>query len=121
MSTTLLMLIMGLHILGTAGLVLSFLILLKVSAKTGILCATGFLAIGTPCFNKLTYPTFTHMKGAINGWNPHMDWRDSVRWTLTNNFDFIVGGYAQHYPFHYFQKTFCTEELVDRYEQRLGI
>ena len=76
---------------------------------------------GTPCFNKLTYPTFTHMKGAINGWNPHMDWRDSVRWTLTNNFDFIVGGYAQHYPFHYFQKTFCTEELVDRYEQRLGI
>jgi hypothetical protein len=70
---------------------------------------------------RLKYPTFTHMKGAINGWNPHMDWRDSVRWTLTNNFDFIVGGYAQHYPFHYFQKTFCTEELVDRYEQRLGI
>jgi len=69
----------------------------------------------------MSYPTFAHMKGAINGWKPDWDWRNSVRWTLTNDFDFVVGGYAQHYPFHYFQKDFCTEELIGRYEQRLGI
>jgi hypothetical protein len=68
-------------------------------------------------YNAISYPTFTHMKGAINGWKPNMDWRDAVPWTLTNELDLIVGGYAQNYPFHYYQKDFCTEELIQRYEQ----
>ena len=73
----------------------------------------------TPCYIPLSYPTFTHMKGPINGWKPGMDWRDAVAWTLTDNFDLIVGGYAQQYPFHYYQKDFCTEELIERYEHRV--
>lgn len=67
----------------------------------------------------LTYPTFTHMKPVINGWKPSMHWQDAVPWTLTNDFDLIVGGYAQQYPFHYYDKTFCTPELTDRYEHRV--
>ena len=45
MPITLQMLIMALHILGTVGLVLSFLIMLRMSSVTGILCITGFLII----------------------------------------------------------------------------
>jgi len=72
-----------------------------------------------PCFNNLSYPTFTHMKPAINGWVEHINWQDAVPWTLTNSMDFIVGGYAQQYPFHYYDKSFCTPELTDRYEQAI--
>mgnify|MGYP000851895501 FL=1 len=67
--------------------------------------------------SKLTYPTFTHMKGAVNGWKPNIDWRNAVPWTLTKDYSLIVGGYAQQYPFHYFQKDFCTPELIQRYER----
>jgi len=73
----------------------------------------------TPCYIPLSYPTFTHMKGPINGWRHGMDWRDAVAWTLTDNFDLIVGGYTQQYPFHYYQKDFCTDELIERYEHRV--
>ena len=72
---------------------------------------------GNSYFNKLTYPTFTHMKGAVNGWKPNIDWRNAVPWTLTKDYSLIVGGYAQQYPFHYFQKDFCTPELIQRYER----
>jgi len=72
---------------------------------------------GNPYSNKLTYPTFTHMKGAVNGWKPNIDWRNAVPWTLTKDYSLIVGGYAQQYPFHYFQKDFCTPELIQRYER----
>ena len=79
--------------------------------------AQSFLDI--ECSNQLSYPTFTHMKPVINGWKPSMHWQDAVPWTLTNDFDLIVGGYAQQYPFHYYNKTFCTPELTDRYEHRV--
>ena len=79
--------------------------------------AQSFLDI--ECSNRLSYPTFTHMKSVINGWKPRMRWQDAVPWTLTNDFDLIVGGYAQQYPFHYYDKTFCTPELTDRYEHRV--
>ena len=79
--------------------------------------AQSFLDI--ECSNQLSYPTFTHMKPVINGWKPSMRWQDAVPWTLTNDFDLIVGGYAQQYPFHYYDKTFCTPELTDRYEHRV--
>ena len=79
--------------------------------------AQSFLDI--ECSNRLSYPTFTHMKPVINGWKPSMRWQDAVPWTLTNDFNLIVGGYAQQYPFHYYDKTFCTPELTDRYEHRV--
>ena len=32
---------------------------------------------------------------------------------------FIVNGYAQTVPFHYYIIDFCTQELIERYEQRV--
>ncbi len=69
-----------------------------------------------PCYLPLEYPTFTHMKGGINGWPLNMDWRDAVHWHIDDNCNLFLGGIAQQYPFHYFQKDFCTPELVEHYE-----
>ena len=44
---------------------------------------------------------------------------DHKKLLLTDNFDLIVGGYAQQYPFHYYQKDFCTDKLIERYEHRV--
>ena len=86
---------------------------------TDVLYGLAQSNLGIPCSNKLSYPTFTHMKPAINNWKNSMRWQDAVPWILTDDFDLIVGGYAQQYPFHYFDKTFCTPELIDRYEHRV--
>jgi len=83
----------------------------------GIVCNL----LDNKCHIPVSYPTFTHMKSAINNWKPNLDWRDAVAWTLTENFELIVGGYIQQYPFHYFHKDFCTDELVEKYERRLGL
>lgn len=64
----------------------------------------------------LDYPTFTHMKQFINDFASD-DWRDACSWALTDDKIFIVNGYAQTRPFHYYHKDFCTQELIERYEQ----
>ena len=73
---------------------------------TDVLYGLAQSFMGIECSNNLSYPTFTHMKPVINGWKPDMCWQDAVPWILTNDFDLIVGGYAQQYPFHYYDKTF---------------
>ena len=67
----------------------------------------------------ITYPTFVHMKAHINDW-VCKDWRDACSWALTKDNIFIVNGYAQTLPFHYYQKDFCTPELISLYEQRIS-
>ena len=64
----------------------------------------------------LNYPTFVHMKQFINKFSTD-DWRDSCSWALTDDKIFIINGYAQAKPFHYYHKDFCTQELIERYEQ----
>ena len=68
------------------------------------------------CYLPNTHPTFTHMKPKIQGWDAGLKWTDMVSWTLTNDMDLIVGGYYQQYPFHYHEKDFITDELIERYE-----
>ena len=86
---------------------------------TDVLWALASLLTDNVHHSPLSYPTFTHMKGAINGFPKDWDWRNAVAWTNTDDLDLIVGGYAQNYPFHYFQKDFCTKELIERYEQSI--
>ena len=88
---------------------------------TDIVFGIAATLIDDECYVPLTYPTFTHMKGAINNWKSDIDWRDAVAWTLTENFELIVGGYIQQYPFHYYHKDFLTNELIEKYERRLGL
>lgn len=65
----------------------------------------------------LTYPTFTHMKGAINGWGINTDWREKLYSQIDDSLRMTVGFSGQHYPFHYYQKNFITPTLVERYER----
>jgi len=71
------------------------------------------------CYIPGTQPTFTHMKPELQPFNSSQKWTDEVSWTLTNDMDFIVGGYYQMYPFHYQLKEFATDELINRYEERM--
>lgn len=70
------------------------------------------------CYNPLlSFPTFTHMKGAMNGWGINVDWTEKLYAQLNDNASLTVGFRRQTCPFHYFQKHFITDELVLQYEE----
>lgn len=87
------------------------------SPDTDVVFGVAATLLDTPCYLPLDFPTFAHMKGAINGWHPNMDWRDAVQWHIDDEHNLFVGGVAQQYPFHYYQKNFCTPELIAHYEK----
>lgn len=69
------------------------------------------------CYIPGLQPTFVHMKPELQPFQNSDDWTDMVSWTLTEDMDLIVGGYYQHYPFHYQKKDFITDDLIERYRQ----
>jgi len=64
----------------------------------------------------LSYPTFVHMKGAINGWGTNADWMEKVYAQLDSDLHLTVGFTRQQHPFHYQQKKFLTPEILEKYE-----
>lgn len=85
---------------------------------TDVVFAIAALMLGEDlCINPtLSYPTFVHMKGAINGWGTGADWTEKVYAQLDNELHLTVGFTRQLYPFHYQQKKFLTTELIQKYE-----
>lgn len=65
----------------------------------------------------LPFPTFTHMKGSMNGWGVNADWMEKLYSTLHDDGGLTVGFRRQTQPFHYFQKKFVTPELIAKYEE----
>lgn len=65
----------------------------------------------------LSYPTFTHMKGAIQGWGITTDWTEKLYAQVDDDASLTVGFTRQLYPFHYQQKHFITEEIIGQYER----
>lgn len=63
------------------------------------------------------YPTFTHMKGAINRLNVSDDWTDYYYSQLDDELRLMIGFQRQMYPVHYYKKTFITPDMVSTYEQ----
>lgn len=73
------------------------------------------------CFNPaMEIPTFTHMKGPINGWPHDVKWTDKIYSQVDDDANLTVGFNRQLYPFHYVEKDFATEELITKYERILG-
>jgi hypothetical protein len=66
----------------------------------------------------LDYPSFVHMKGAVNGLAPAANWLDVYPHELYNN-NLMINFTRQTWPVHYYQKTFINDrnraELVDSY------
>jgi len=68
-----------------------------------------------PCMD---IPTFAHMKGPIQGWG-HTDWTEHLYAQVDDNANLTVGFNRQMYPFHYVNKTFASEQLIERYQRIL--
>lgn len=73
------------------------------------------------CYNPaIDIPTFTHMKGPIQGWGANIDWTKYLYAQLDSDADLTVGFNRQIYPFHYVTKEFATGDLIERYRRILG-
>lgn len=74
---------------------------------------------------KCTVPTadffnFVHMKPYVQNYTPGVPWHEM----LMNEFDgdmLRINNVNQYYPVHYFEKDFASDELIEYYEQRVGI
>lgn len=85
---------------------------------TDVVFAIAAMMLGEDrCTNPaISYPTFTHMKGAINGWGVNTDWTKTLYAQLDDALHLTVGFTRQQYPFHYYQKKFITPEIIEKYE-----
>lgn len=66
-------------------------------------------------------PTFVHMKTRLQGWDEQIvdeEWPNFVPTYFTPECQLKVGNYLQELPFHYHQKQFLTDEIVDYLEKR---
>lgn len=75
-----------------------------------------------------TYPQrisgFVHMKKHMLDVNTELltdDWSIHLDYYFDKEMNLFVEQYKQIYPFHYHNKTFGTDALIDRYEKTLGI
>lgn len=70
-----------------------------------------------------TYPTFTHMKLHSQGWKKlYVDnWQEQVGTYLDNDCNLKIGNFRQHGIFHYTEKSFCNRDIIETYENKLGI
>jgi len=72
------------------------------------------------CYNPaMKLPTFTHMKPRINNWADGTNWQDHLYSQVDDSANLTVGFNRQLYPFHYVEKDFATDELIEKYERIL--
>lgn len=85
---------------------------------TDVVFAIAASMIGVEkCTNPaLSYPTFAHMKGAMQGWGIGTDWTDKLYAQIDDELHITAGFTRQLYPFHYYQKSFITNKVVTQYE-----
>jgi hypothetical protein len=58
----------------------------------------------------LDYPSFVHMKGAINGLALAANWQDVYHAELHNN-NLMINFTRQTWPVHYYQKDFINDRI----------
>lgn len=62
------------------------------------------------------YPRFVHMKEPLNELPPGLPWHEQIHFEK-NNQDVWVGHYLQRFPFHYCDKNFINQKIVEAYER----
>lgn len=69
-----------------------------------------------------SFPNFVHMKTRCQEWKIFVTerWQDKVKVYLDRNLNLTVGNYKQNGIFHYTEKDFVTDEIIDIYEEYLG-
>ena len=68
------------------------------------------------CTLPIAVPMFTHMKGAVQGWDPNQIWMEFLHYQFDRT-RFTAGFHRQRYPFHYHFKIFATDEVIENYER----
>lgn len=72
------------------------------------------------CFVPGPVPMFTHMKGAMQGWDASTIWMDYLHHQLDKT-NLTVGFHRQRLPFHYHFKNFPTKEIIEHYERLCNV
>lgn len=81
------------------------------SIDTAMAIAVKVLDIEDQVTSKLTYPTFTHMKGMCQGWNkPSLEWSDVLGLYRTST-ELKLGAFPQTGILHYVKKDFYDSVL----------
>lgn len=78
------------------------------------------LGIETCTLPQCDFINFTHMKNSINNWPDTVPWQELV----FSEFDLPmirINNVNQYHPLHYQDKTWITDELLERYEHELRI
>jgi hypothetical protein len=71
---------------------------------------------------KVEIPILTHMKPRIQGWIEPVDrWQDVVGSYLSKDCNLKIGNYQQKGIFHYTEKDFVNEELIQTYRNYLNV
>ena len=64
---------------------------------------------------------FIHMKPAIQGWaTTPISWKNFVNYVLNKKGEFVVGNIKQEKLFHYIDKNFVDDNLINRLEELLN-
>jgi hemolysin-activating ACP:hemolysin acyltransferase len=58
---------------------------------------------------------FVHMKSKLQNCFSTQPWHEQLNWDIQGDFIPVIGHYKQSRPLHYVEKTFATDELLDRY------
>ena len=62
----------------------------------------------------LSIPCMTHMKPKVNGW-AELPWTENIDAYLDNNLVLRVGSIVQNGVWHYQDKAFLTDEIIEQY------
>lgn len=97
---------------------------LKFTTDTGLALAIKLLWYDEFCLSP-NILTFTHMKGQLQNWvnvgSRDFLWANFVPHYFTKDLKLIVGNVEQTGVFHYHDNKFLTDDIIEKYEQRLNI
>jgi hypothetical protein len=71
---------------------------------------------------KTSYPSFTHMKPAIQGWyESPLKWQNRVDVYINQDCEIKIGNHLQTGILHYTEKDFLDDVVISRYEEKLNV
>jgi hypothetical protein len=68
--------------------------------------------------NSTGFPGFIHAKPWITH-KSERPWHHEMKWSVRDPHTVIVNGIKAQWPIHYYDKQFCTDQLIEQYEQAI--
>ena len=93
---------------------------LDLKPTTDVVYALTTLMLGEDVVTmpSMDFLNFVHMKSGFNGWSDARSWLETVM--HEHDGDIIrINNLNQYDPVHYYEKSYCTKELIEYYEQRV--